>query len=116
MDNNKIKSMITTGVLLIALGLGIILNDSIIERREKVFSQMNLELTEIFTNEEITEPQPEENEQVNQEEQPTPPVETTPVIQEPVTPPVQTPTVNYETYAGILEIPKIGFNRGFYKK
>ena len=40
--------MISTGVILIFVGLGIMLNDFVVERREKVFSQMNLELTELF--------------------------------------------------------------------
>ena len=111
MDKNKLKSMIATGVILITIGIIIMLNDFIVERREKVFTQMNLELTELFTSEELEETTtPEESSTVPEETQPTPEV----TVQE--EPPKQTTVSNYETYAGILEIPKIGFSRGFYKK
>lgn len=103
MNRKKLKMMVSTGVILIFIGITIMLNDFIVERREKVFSQMNLELTELLSEDvgadvddiaqEETSPE-EAQEEVSQEE----------------------PVVNYETYAGILEIPKIGFNRGFYKK
>lgn len=103
MDDKKLKAMISTGVILIFVGLGIMLNDFVVERREKVFSQMNLELTELFQEEVVdTEITPVVS-------------ETTPeaVVEEAAT---ATPVINYETYVGILDIPKIGFNRGFYKK
>lgn len=105
MEQRKLKMMITTGVILIMIGITIMLNDFVVERREKVFSQMNLELTELFQ-EEITEETNTDNTAVVEEVTPE-------VVEEP---PKETPVVNYETYVGILDIPKIGFSRGFYKK
>lgn len=105
MDNNKLRMLVATGVILIAVGITIMLNDFIVERREKVFSQMNLELTEILNenvSNEVTDAQAEEH------------VDETEDVQENV--PKETPVVNYETYVGILDIPKIGFSKGFYKK
>lgn len=105
MDNNKLRMLVATGVILIAVGITIMLNDFIVERREKVFSQMNLELTEILNenvSNDVTDAQAEEH------------VDETEDVQENV--PKETPVVNYETYVGILDIPKIGFSRGFYKK
>lgn len=104
MEKNNLKRQITLGVLFILVGLAFLSKDFITEKREKVFSKMNLELTDLLsqnTNEEEkstpTEPTPEPEEQPEQAPEPTP----TPV---------------YEPYAGILEIPKIGFSKGFYKK
>lgn len=106
MDKAGLKLRITASVFLIVIGITIILNDFIVERREKVFSQMNLELTELLTNN--TEEAPSD-EQVTQEEQDISVVETVEESQE-------SPNSDYETYIGILDIPKIGFSRGFYKK
>lgn len=101
MEKNNLKRQITLGVLFILVGICFLSKDFITEKREKVFSKMNLELTDLLVQtpdeEESTEPEPVEP-------VPTPISEPSPV----------TPT--YEPYAGTLEIPKIGFSKGFYKK
>ena len=100
MNKDDLKRRVTFGLILITVGIFVLLNNYITEKRELIFSEMNLELTEILTEEEIEEvEEQEEIEEAPQEEQPQ-----------------ETTTVNYETYAGILEIPKINFSKGFYKK
>lgn len=99
MEQKKLKKQISIGVIFIIIGLSFLLKDYIADKREKVFSAMNLELTELLA--------------VNDQEE-TEVVEEAPV--EPTKEEVQTTTPVYEPYAGILEIPKIGFSKGFYKK
>lgn len=98
MDKSNLRKKITLGLCLVFVGILLLFYNSILERREKVFSAMNLELTELFSN--LEEEQSSENEEVLEEE----------ITEEEVQP------VNYESYIGVLEIPKIGFNKGFYKK
>lgn len=89
------------------VGCSLLLNDYVVEKREKIFSQTNLELTELLKNEATEEKKSAEEEPVSQDE-PEP---------EPVTSPAAVdPVHDYETYVGILEIPKIGFSKGFYRK
>ncbi len=105
MNSNRLKKQIFSGLVMIVIGISLLMNDFVVERREKTFSKMNLELTELLTNE-TAKKQPEQSSKESQpENQPTPA-------------PVETPTIpsDYEPYVGILEIPKIGFNKGFYKK
>lgn len=99
MEQKKLKKQISIGVIFIIIGLSFLLKDYIADKREKVFSAMNLELTELLA--------------VNDQEE-TEVVEEAPV--EPTKEEVQTTTPVYEPYAGILEISKIGFSKGFYKK
>lgn len=104
MDKNKLKKQITFSIILIIIGISLFLNNYIVDKREKTFSQMNLELTELMSNDISSQeetPPPEETTTTNQEE---PVVENT------------SNEADYETYIGILEIPKIAFNKGFYKK
>lgn len=110
MENSKLRKKITLGLFLIFLGLLLLCNNSILDKREEVFSSMNMELTELLaekeiTNEESIQPEPNEAPPADTPSEPTP---------EPETPTVE--TINYESYVGILEIPKINFNKGFYKK
>lgn len=103
MEQNNLKKQITLGVLFIIIGICFLSKDFVTEKREKVFSKMNLELTDLLAN---SDEEPQEEPQ--QEEKPEQPEEA-PVV-------VQKPTPSYEPYVGILEIPKIGFSKGFYKK
>lgn len=103
MEQNNLKKQITLGVLFIIIGICFLSKDFVTEKREKVFSKMNLELTDLLANSN-EEPQ-EEPQQEEKTEQP----EEAPVV-------VQKQPPNYEPYVGILEIPKIGFSKGFYKK
>lgn len=92
-----LKRNIAFGLILILVGFFFLSHDFIVERRERTFSKMNLELTELLA--QVDE---------NQEEESIPSEEV----------PEEQPQemVDYETYAGILKIPKIGFEKGFYVK
>lgn len=102
MKYNNLKYQVTTGVVLIVLGITLLLSNYISEKREEVFSSMNLELSEstLDNTENTTEEENEEREESADTEQ---------------TEQIETPA-DYESYAGILEINKIGFYKGFYTK
>ena len=97
--NNNVKFKIAFGLILIVVGIGLLLSDYVKEKREEVFSAMNIELSIPETELEEEEETPIEEQEPEEEN-----IENTP--QEEV----------YEPYIGTLEIPKIGFNRGFYSK
>lgn len=100
MKNNNLKYQIATGVILIIVGIALLLNNYISQKREEVFSSMNLSLSE-----EEQEIQDNDNtEEENKEEENSSDTEN------------NDENTNYESYAGILEIPKIGFYKGFYSK
>ena len=105
-NNDNLKLKVASGILLIIIGFSFLLSDYINEKREKAFNSMNIELNELLAKE--TENIEEEEPQEEQQEETTPEPEP---VQE-----VQEETSQYETFAGILSIPKIGFNKGFYKK
>jgi LPXTG-site transpeptidase (sortase) family protein len=90
------------------------MKDFVADRREKVFSAMNLELTELLALDDATTEQPVEQAPT---EQPTEENNNT-IVQAQLATQTQKPEVKkeYETYTGILEIPKINFSKGFYKK
>ena len=107
MKNNKLKCQIAAGVLLIIIGTSLLLNDYVLEKREEVFSSMNLALSEIEKQDEevideetqVTENQEEQTEEVSDDTEST-----------------NQDNNNYEPYLGTLEIPKINFYKGFYDK
>lgn len=102
MNTKKLKNKVLLCLILIVIGISLLLNDYVVAKREKVFSATNLELTELLKEEK--EAEAKKQEEAKKEEQP---------VQTPQ--PVATNN-DYETYAGILEIPKINFNKGFYQK
>lgn len=103
MGDLRLKKKIAMGLLLVLVGIFILSNNFISEQREIVFNEMNLELSELLKKEEQEQaPQEAPSEEVKPE------VETPPVNPEPV--------IDYESYIGVLDIPRIGFNRGFYAK
>ena len=104
MEYVKLRRKITFGLIFIVIGLFILFNDTILIKREEAFSTMNLELTELLSN---------DQEEIPQEES-LPEGVVDPTIEEEVV--SNHDNGNYERYAGILEIPKIGFNKGFYRK
>ena len=108
MNELELKKQITIGVILIIIGISFFINDFIKEKREKVFSAMNLELTELLAYEE------ENTDEESTEEEQEQTVNTTPNLPEASLAPKE--EKKYESYVGILEIPKINFNKGFYKK
>ena len=96
---NKInfKYSVAAGVILVISGTLVLLTDYIKDKRDVVFSEMNLALSSV------------NNEVINDER-----VEETPDNQE-VPEEVQS-DYSYEEYLGIIEIPKINLYKGFYNK
>lgn len=98
MKKNNLKFQVAAGVILIISGIPLLLSNYIKEKRDVVFSKMNLVLSEINTRD-------IEN------------VEEEPAVEEP-TEEVKEDNNNYiyEEYLGVLDIPKINFYKGFYSK
>ena len=97
MKKNNLKFQVAAGVILIISGIPLLLSNYIKEKRDVVFSEMNLVLSEINTRD-------IEN------------VEEEPAVEEP-TEEVKEDNNNYiyEEYLGVLDIPK-NFYKGFYSK
>lgn len=102
MNTKKLKNKVLLCLILIVIGISLLLNDYVVAKREKVFSATNLELTELLKEEKEAETKKQEEAKKDEQQVQTPQ-------------PVATNN-DYETYAGILEIPKINFNKGFYQK
>jgi len=106
MESSNLRGKITLGLSLVFIGIMLLFNNSILEKREEVFSEMNLELSELLANNDV---------EVEKEQ---------PVVEQPQEPEVEEvqevvkeqEPVQYESYAGVLNIPKIGFSKGFYSK
>ena len=98
MKKNNLKFQVAAGVILIISGIPLLLSNYIKEKRDVVFSEMNLVLSEKNTRD-------IEN------------VEEEPAVEEP-TEEVKEDNNNYiyEEYLGVLDIPKINFYKGFYSK
>lgn len=99
MKKNNLKFQVAAGVILIICEIPLLLSNYIKEKRDVVFSEMNLALSEISTgdinNDEVNEPVEEETaEEVREDNN----------------------EYTYEEYLGILDIPKINFYKGFYSK
>lgn len=106
MEKDNLRFRVTLGLILITIGIFAFLSNYIEEKRELVFSSMNLELSNLINNDEtILNNQEQEVEQQEESQELQVQIQEQPQQQ-----------INYETYIGILDIPKIGFNKGFYKK
>lgn len=103
MKNINIKYQIAAGVILIIGGTLALLSDYIKLKRDVVFSEMNLTLSNIsgeyINTEELDNQIEEEIEEENNEE----------VV-------VSDTNYTYEEYLGVIDIPKIGLYKGFYNK
>jgi sortase A len=98
MNKKKIKYQVATGVVLIIVGIALLLINFVSDKRDEVFSAMNLALStdtneDDNVEEQSTEISDTENEEDDNED-----------------------TYVYEPYLGELEIPKINFYKGFYSK
>ena len=109
MESSNLRGKITLGLSLVFIGIMLLFNNSILEKREEVFSEMNLELSELLANNdtEVNEEQPVVEQPQEHEEEVREEVQEVVKEQEPV---------QYESYAGVLNIPNIGFSKGFYSK
>lgn len=103
MKNINFKYQIAAGVILIILGTLALLSDYIKEKRDVVFSEMNLALSNMSSENINTE---ELDNQIEEE------------IEEENIGIDETVDTNYayEDYLGIIEVPKIGLYKGFYNK
>ena len=100
MEFKKIKYQVTAGVILIVIGIALLLNNYITEKREEVFSSMNIAISEEIEKDENKTVENTTNDNNEREENSSDTEE----------------NENYESYIGKLEIPKIGFYKGFYAK
>lgn len=100
---NNLKLQVAAGVILIISGIPLLLSNYIKEKRDVVFSEMNLALSEVNINN-IYNDEQEEDTSLDSEE----------VIQE-IDEEVKE-EYTYEEYLGIVDIPKINLYRGFYSK
>ncbi len=111
MKQNSLYFMIATGVSLILVGALVLFSDTIKEKRDVVFSDMNLALSELqqeVINEDSQEPEETEEElEIEDLED----EETLVEEQE-----KEEKKYEYEKYLGVLSIPKINFQKGFYSK
>ena len=101
--NNNYKDMIVLGVILITFGITLMSNNYIKFKREEAFNDMNLMLLEkLSTNEVNTEVKDnfEEESSLVEENTNYEPEENN----------------DFEPYIGVLKIPKINLERGFYDK
>lgn len=92
-----IKYQIAAGVILVIIGIALLLNNYIVDKREKVFSSMNIAISESLAKdntEVVASTTNNEEGEANSKDT----------------------DENYESYIGKLEIPKIGFYKGFYSK
>lgn len=91
MKKNNLKYQIAAGVILIVGGILLLLSNYIKDKRDVVFSEMNLALSYNDEQEEIE-------------------------VQEEEITPSDEKSYSYEEYLGVLDIPKINFHKGFYNK
>lgn len=105
MKNNNLKYQIAAGVILIIGGTLVLLSDYIKEKRNVVFSEMNLALSSISNennNEVVIEVEEEQVPALNDNQEENNSKEET--------------NYTYEEYLGIIDIPKINLYKGFYNK
>ena len=98
MKKNNLKFQVAAGVILIISGIPLLLSNYIKEKRDVVFSEMNLALSEINTRD------IENDGEESAVEEPTEEVKE------------DNNNYTYEEYLGVLDIPKINFYKGFYSK
>lgn len=97
MRKYNLKYQIAAGVILVISGTLVLLSDYIKEKRDVVFSEMNLALSEAVTNDTIPSGEEEKEEEIKE-------------IKE------EDNNYTYEEYLGIIDIPKIELYKGFYSK
>jgi len=105
--NNNYKDTIILGVILITFGITLLSNNYIKTKREEAFNDMNLMLLDSLVTKEINEEDIVEN-SITEEENNAVQTEQDNNITENKT--------DFEPYIGILKIPKINLERGFYDK
>ena len=94
----NLKLQIATGVILLVSGTSVLLSDYVKDKRDVVFSEMNLAISELNkdTLEQIDNNDTKEEKVLDKKE--------------------EKKEQYYEEYIGVLEISKINFYKGFYNK
>ena len=94
----NLKLQIATGVILLVSGTSVLLSDYVKDKRDVVFSEMNLAISELNkdTLEQIDNNDTEEEKVIEKKE--------------------EKKEQYFEEYIGVLEISKINFYKGFYNK
>lgn len=98
MKINNLKYQIAAGVILVICGTLVLLSDYIKDKRDVVFSEMNLVLSSINTDENLNN-----QDNITSDESEEPKEE-------------KNDNYTYEEYLGIVDISKIGLYKGFYNK
>lgn len=99
--NLKIK--VACGLLFILIGVSLFFSDFVVQKREETFTRVNVELNDLLAINDTVE----ENEDTTDDTV----LEETPVEEN-----IDHSSSQYETFAGVLNIPKINFSKGFYPK
>lgn len=101
MKKYNLKYQIATGVILIIGGIALLLSNYVKDKRDEVFSNMNLALSSInkISNEEMLTEAVSNEEESHEEKVPD-----------------NNSSYTYEEYLGIIEINKINLYKGFYSK
>lgn len=100
MRKYNLKYQIAAGVILVISGTLVLLSDYIKEKRDVVFSEMNLSLSGVVTKDTISSGEEEKEEEKEEIKE----------IKE------EDNNYTYEEYLGIIDIPKIELYKGFYSK
>ena len=100
---NGLKFRVGLGILLIMIGISFLLSDFVALKREQTFTRVNVEINDLLA---ISSEDTSLDEDVSQDE----------VVEEEHEEVVPESQDQYEAFAGVLEIPKIGFSKGFYRK
>lgn len=100
---NNIRFTISIATILVFIGLGFLSYNYINTKREIAFNTMNLDLSSEYITDNSDEDKKEDDKTEEDNIQEENKVE-------------ETKSETYEYYVGKLEIPKIGFSRGFYDK
>lgn len=105
MGKYNLKYQIAAGVILVISGTLVLLSDYIKEKRDVVFSEMNLALSTVEAKEEVTTSDESTKREETQEE-----------MQNQTEESKEEQSYTYEEYTGIIDIPKISLYKGFYSK
>ena len=105
MKNINIKYQIAAGVILIISGTLALLSDYIKEKRDVVFSEMNLALSSV-SNENLNNGENNPDDTEVEEE----------IITDDAPNEEEQKNYTYEEYLGVIDIPKIDLYKGFYNK
>ena len=101
----KFKAQVATGVILIIGGTLVFLTDYIKEKRDVVFSEMNLTLSSIMMDNKLNNNENNDNNEIEGI------IDNTEDGEEQID-----NSYTYEEYLGIIDVPKIDLYKGFYNK